>query len=82
MQAMDRVIEGAALAAIAGLLAALLSPAVKSAVRGPGRWLAIRPDEAFGEGAAQGHWMDIGCTNGRLRRECFWRARSELRRGA
>lgn len=67
LQAMERPIEGAALAALAALLAALRSPSVKSTVRGPGRWLAIRPDEAFGGGgAARGHWMDIGCAQGRV----------------
>ncbi|MGH7436621.1 MAG: hypothetical protein ACRENE_13185, partial [Polyangiaceae bacterium] len=66
LQAVDRPLEGAALAALAALVAALRSPVVRSTVRGPGRWLAIRPDEAFGEGTTASHWMDIGGTGGRV----------------
>jgi hypothetical protein len=38
---------GATCVALATLAAALRAPACKSAARGPGRWLALRPAEAF-----------------------------------
>lgn len=42
-----RATAGAACVAVATLAAALRSPAFKPAARGPGRWLALRPEEAF-----------------------------------
>jgi hypothetical protein len=38
---------GAACIALATLAAALAGPAFRPAARGPGRWLALRPEEAF-----------------------------------
>lgn len=42
-----RATAGAACVALATLAAALRAPASKPAARGPGRWLALRPEEAF-----------------------------------
>jgi hypothetical protein len=43
---------GAACVALATLAAALRAPEFKPAARGPGRWLALRPEEAFAPGPA------------------------------
>jgi hypothetical protein len=45
---------GAASVAVATLAAALRAPGVKPPARGPGRWLALRPDDAFA--AAPSFW--------------------------
>ena len=45
---------GAATVAIAMLAAALRAPAVRPPARGPGRWLALRPEDAFA--AAPSPW--------------------------
>jgi hypothetical protein len=42
-----RATAGAGCVALATLAAALRGPAFKPAARGPGRWLALRPEEAF-----------------------------------
>jgi hypothetical protein len=42
-----RATMGAGCVALATLAAALRSPSFKPAARGPGRWLALRPEEAF-----------------------------------
>jgi len=42
-----RATLGAACVALATLAAALRAPTFKPAARGPGRWLALRPEEAF-----------------------------------
>jgi hypothetical protein len=49
-----RATAGAACVAIATLAAALRAPAFRPAARGPGRWLALRPEEAFA--AAPSTW--------------------------
>ena len=42
-----RATAGAACVALATLATALRAPAFKAPARGPGRWLALRPEEAF-----------------------------------
>jgi len=49
-----RATAGAACVALATLAAALRAPAFRPAARGPGRWLALRPEEAFA--AAPSTW--------------------------
>jgi hypothetical protein len=58
---------GAACVALAILAVACRAPRVRSGVRGPGQWTAVRPERAFArDGCAAGHWLDIGTTEGRL----------------
>jgi hypothetical protein len=46
------VTAGAACVALAMLAAALRAPACRPVARGPGRWMALRPEKAFAEDAA------------------------------
>ena len=45
---------GAVCVAVAALAAALRAPAFEPAARGPGRWLALRPEEAFAAAPSTG----------------------------
>jgi len=56
---------GAACAAIATLAAALRAPRSLPRVRGPGRWLALRAEDAFALPEVKGHWLDIDSAVGR-----------------
>jgi hypothetical protein len=56
---------GGLLVAIAMLAGALRSPLAKRTARGPGRWLALRPDDAFAPDSAAGHWLDIDAPRGK-----------------
>lgn len=47
LQAVEAFTAGAALVAVAALVAAWKPPSARWPVRGPGRWLILRPDEAF-----------------------------------
>ncbi len=66
LQAFDRPTAGSALVAAALLLAALRAPEAKLTARGPGRWLILRPTEAFAKISGEGHWLDGGDGPGRL----------------
>jgi hypothetical protein len=66
LQALDRPTVGGLCVALAALGAALRSPATRPLVRGPGRWLALRPSEAFATDGARGHWLDVGSGPGQL----------------
>jgi hypothetical protein len=57
---------GAASVAAALLLSAMRAPDVKPAARGPGKWLAVTPDEAFAKARGMGHWLDTGTTAGKI----------------
>lgn len=65
---------GGVLVAFAALAAAQRSPASQPRVRGPGRWLVLRPAEAFadlrdrchGNKLTQGAWLDAATVRGRL----------------
>lgn len=59
-------LAGAALIAVATLAAALGKPIAGPAVRGPGRWLALRPDDAFPASSVARHWLDFDATAGRV----------------
>ncbi len=57
---------GSLLVALATLAAASRPPKERLPARGPGRWLALRPEEAFSpSGPAPGHWLDTGTRSGR-----------------
>jgi hypothetical protein len=58
--------SGSLLVALAILAAASRPPRPRLPARGPGRWLALRPDEAFSSPEqAPGHWLDTGTRTGR-----------------
>jgi hypothetical protein len=57
---------GAICIALATLAASLRAPNARPAARGPGRWLALRPEDAFARrGASRHHWLDPGSNAGR-----------------
>lgn len=66
LQATDAVTAGSLLVACATLLAASRPPAARWPVRGPGRWLILRPDEAFADRGLDGDWLDASTRSGRL----------------
>jgi hypothetical protein len=57
---------GALLIAVAMLLATLRPPQTRAAVRGPGKWLALRPEDAFAKQPRASHWLDIGSRSGKI----------------
>jgi hypothetical protein len=59
LQASDSLTPGTALVAAAILVAALRPPVARQAARGPGRWLALRPDEAFETAPGGAHPVDV-----------------------
>jgi len=67
LQSSGVLAAGTALVAAAIVVAALRPPAAQHAARGPGRWLALRPDEAFERPSRTGHWLDgstrTGCVS-------------------
>jgi hypothetical protein len=66
LQGFGALTAGSLLVGLASLAAASRPPRAKVAARGPGRWLALRPDEAFaGAGDPVGHWLDGGTQAGR-----------------
>ncbi len=66
LQAFGRPTAGSALVAMALLAAALRGPEAKLTARGPGRWLVLRPSEAFASGVGQGHWLDASRRAGQV----------------
>jgi hypothetical protein len=56
----------AACISLATLAAALRAPSTVPAARGPGRWLELRPEQAFAPDRGPGHWLDIGSAVGRV----------------
>ncbi|HEX4447808.1 MAG TPA: hypothetical protein VH044_13765 [Polyangiaceae bacterium] len=67
MQAADALTAGAALVAMAALVAAWRPPSARLPVRGPGRWLILRPDEAFAAAGDPAREVDgPGDLHGRL----------------
>lgn len=66
LEGIGETTSGAVCAAIATLAAALRAPNPPPRARGPGRWLALRAEDAFAlpKGVA-GHWLDIDCGLGR-----------------
>ena len=69
LQSMDAFTPGACLVAAAALVAALRAPSSRWPVRGPGRWLALRPEDAFAQVPDDGNpprLFDLGTHAGRL----------------
>ena len=66
LEAAGEITAGAACASVAALAAALRAPEASPPVRGPGRWLALRPEHAFAPSMVLEHWLDIGSVIGRL----------------
>ncbi len=66
LQASGALTAGSALAAVALLAAASRPPPARLPARGPGRWLVLRPDEAFAPApdTAAGHWLDASTRPG------------------
>ncbi|MGH7272136.1 MAG: hypothetical protein ACREJ3_17025, partial [Polyangiaceae bacterium] len=56
----------AALIALAILAATLRGCAGDPPARGAGRWLALRPEDAFARPRSEGHWLDAGTCTGQL----------------
>ena len=56
---------GALAVAVAMLLATLRPPESRVPVRGPGKWLALKPEEAFANAPRATHWLDIGTRSGK-----------------
>jgi hypothetical protein len=56
----------AAFVALAALLAAVRPAAGARPPRGPGRWLVLRPDDAFAAPRGPGHWLDVDSRAGRV----------------
>jgi hypothetical protein len=56
---------GAACVAAAAVAAALRSPVARQAARGPGQWLAMTPEQAFGRARPASNWLDVGTGAGR-----------------
>ncbi len=66
LQGFGALNAGALVVALATLAAASRPPGARVAARGPGRWLALRPDEAFKRADdTAGHWLDGGTRAGR-----------------
>jgi hypothetical protein len=59
-------IGGAFLVAVAMALVAFRAPASAPRARGPGRWLALRADEAFVQVPSTAAWLDVGMRQGQL----------------
>jgi hypothetical protein len=55
----------AAIVALAALAAAVRPTPAARAPRGPGRWLVLRPDDAFAVTPNAGHWLDLDSRAGR-----------------
>ncbi len=66
LQAAGWPTAGASLLALAMLFGVSRTPLANHAPRGPGRWLALRPDEAFASDVARGHWLDLGTPAGKV----------------
>ena len=65
-QVQGRSTLGGALVALALLAAAQRAPKAENAPRGPGRWLILRPADAFARRAVAGDWFDVGTRPGAI----------------
>jgi hypothetical protein len=57
---------GSLLVALSALAAAVGKPVAKLAARGPGRWLALRPEEAFEPRPGADQWLDADAPAGKV----------------
>jgi hypothetical protein len=62
----DGSAPAAAIVALAVISAAIRPAPGARAPRGPGRWLVLRPDDAFAAPPRAGHWLDIDSRAGRV----------------
>jgi hypothetical protein len=62
----DGSAAGAALVALAALAAAVRPGPMTRPPRGPGRWLVVRPDDAFAASHRAAHWLDLDTAIGRV----------------
>ena len=65
LQVLGAFTAGASLVGIALLAAASRAPAGPLPPRGPGRWLVLKPSDAFVRDGSAGHWLDAGRPAGR-----------------
>jgi hypothetical protein len=65
LQGVGLLTAGSSLVAFAILAAASRAPQVRLPARGPGRWLVLKPEEAFASSENAGHWLDAGTRSGR-----------------
>jgi hypothetical protein len=65
LQGLGALTAGSSLVAFAILAAASRPPRARLPARGPGRWLVLRPDEAFASSEEAGHWLDTSTRSGR-----------------
>jgi hypothetical protein len=65
LQGLGELTAGSSLVAFALLAASSRPPQALLRARGPGRWLVLRPDEAFASSEDAGHWLDAGTRSGR-----------------
>jgi hypothetical protein len=65
LQGLGLLTAGSALVALGSMAAACRPPEARLPARGPGRWLVLRPDEAFASPREAGHWLDVGTRPGR-----------------
>jgi hypothetical protein len=65
LQALGALTAGSSLVALAILAAASRPPEARLPARGPGRWLVLRPDDAFATSEEGGHWLDSATRPGR-----------------
>jgi len=61
----DKIAAAGVFAAAAVLLAAWRAAPAPKVARGPGRWLALRPSDAFSLRSPPGDWLDAGTQRGR-----------------
>jgi hypothetical protein len=66
LEVVGNATAGAACIALATLAAALRAPNASPGVRGPGRWLALRPERAFAPPTVARHWLDISTATSRV----------------
>jgi hypothetical protein len=69
LQILGHTTEGGALVALAMIGAALRPPLSRLPARGPGKWLALLPEDAFAKVRSptrQSHWLDIGSRAGKV----------------
>lgn len=66
LQVIARPTLGALLVGAAMLFASLRSADARAPARGPGKWLPLRPEDAFASRGDAGHWLDIGGRAGKI----------------
>lgn len=62
----DRTAAAGLLVGSAILLAAWRAPRARPTARGPGRWLVLRPSDAFATRSLPGDWLDVATAQGRI----------------